>query len=148
MFRKMHCVKGNYAVVFFNFTNRTDEVMMEDYKRNKEMVMYDEGMVIEKKIEDIETRKIADTMEVNDGTVRIVENESESNIEIKQEDVITNLDDVTDYIYSTMCVAIFYHLEKPSLPPMVRDRTCVIIRWEKYPKIKCKFHNLYFLPSC
>lgn len=56
-FRKMYSIKGNYIVIFFNFSNRMDESMTEDYYANAELMTYEESAKIEQKIMEDRKRK-------------------------------------------------------------------------------------------
>lgn len=148
-FRKMHVVKGNYAVIFYNFTDRTDEVMIEDYKKNAHMMMYDESAMVKKKMNEIEERQAADSIQDEvEGDMILLDGEQESSVEIKEYEVLFKSEDVSSYLYSSAAIAIFYSLERSSVPNQISDRTAVIIRPEKYPKMRGKFHNMYILPSC
>lgn len=151
-YRKMYCVKGKYAVLFLSFSDRIDETMVEDFMLNAEMMMYDEAMEIEKRIEEQEKRDMATDPNIDllDGSIvrldgRGEDNEKSSFITIKGHDTILSISETQDYIYSNVNVMIYYELDIETVPQVIKDNTVIVIHHEKYSKMMCKFHCLNVL---
>lgn len=148
-FRKMFCVQGEYAAIFLTYTSRTDDTMIQDFKSNANIMLFEESIAIERKIEELEKRKRANEG-ILDGSITIMEdgnNNGQHNIKIEPQDTVINYQEATEYIYSSLTVLIFFELDKKSLPSIIEDKTAMIIDWNKYPNIMCKFHHMYVLPS-
>lgn len=145
-FRKMYCIKGSYCCIFFTFTSRTNDTLIEDFKSNSNIMMYEEAIVIEKNINEMEKRKAADAR-ITDGSISLLTGEESSSIKIKGGETIISYQEATEYIYSSLTVMVFYELDKKTIPSRIVEDSAMIIRWEKYPDIRCKFHHLYILPS-
>jgi hypothetical protein len=145
-FRKMYCVNGSYAAVFFTFTDRTNDTMIEDYRISGHMMFHEESVVIKKKIKEIKRLDDAnapeETYESKDEA-----NEKEGVISLPQKDILINMEQTKDYICSTCGILIFYHIDKNSLVSVIKEETAMILRWDKHKNILCKFHSLLVLPN-
>lgn len=150
-YRKLYCVKGNYMVIFFNFSDRTDEVMVKDYKKNKSLMSHDEIEEIEKKIEEMKAAESESDSEEGDEMEAdgiMVDNDVNESVKISETLIDIDTSDVNSYIYSNMVVALICTIKVDTLLPYMKGKTLLLIRHEKFAEVGCKFHNIYFLPTC
>lgn len=155
IFRKMYAVHSNYVVLFFNFTDRTEDTMIEDFKKNKKIITYEESKEMKKKIEEIEAKMAIeniDALEQNEdirvgNAVELDDNETDSVI-IDEQSMNFDSSDVNSYVYSTLTVVIICRTDPKRFPVNIAEKLFAVIRYEKFESMPCMFHNMYLLPSC
>lgn len=82
---------------------------------------------------------------MTDATVRVLY-DTNNGIKVKDHEMLTNSEDIRDYIYSTIAIVLFCEIQPETIPKFLRDLDTVILGWEKYPDIKAKFHCMNVMP--